>query len=105
MLFMAAIGLGHLLLRNARRLRRTQALLDGGERAEALVVRVEALGEIGDAQAVKLLLEVRPRARPVYRVETKVLVTAPRQGLIYEGAVVAVKIDPQDLTTVALDAA
>jgi hypothetical protein len=74
-----------------------RALMESGETAEAVVVRLSDTGTtINKNPLVKLLLEVRPRTRPAYRVETQLLLSRLSVSQVQPGAVLSVRINPDD---------
>jgi hypothetical protein len=87
-------------------LAQARTLLAEGEPAQAKILKLRDTGTtLNDNPKVELLLEVYPQDRPAYRVETKCYVSRLRISQVQTGAFVAVKIDPQDITKVALDLA
>jgi hypothetical protein len=87
-------------------LAQARTLLAEGEPAQAKILKLRDTGTtLNDNPKVELLLEVHPRDRAAYRVETKCYVSRLRISQVQTGAFVAVKIDPQDITKVALDLA
>lgn len=87
-------------------LSQASALLATGEPAQAKILKLRDTGTtLNDNPKVELLLEVYPADRAAYQVTTKCYVSRLRISQVQTGAVIAVKIDPQDVTKVALDLA
>lgn len=92
------------LRRDSRELAQARELLAAGEPAEAKVVRMWDTGTtLNDNPKVKFLLEVRPPGRAPYQAEVKCYVSRLRLPQVQPGSVIAVKIDREDETKVALD--
>jgi hypothetical protein len=87
-------------------LAQTQALLTTGEPAQAKILRMWDTGTtLNDDPKVGLLLEVYSPNRTPYQVETKCYVSRLKISQVQPGNVVAVKIDRQDASKIALDLA
>ena len=87
-------------------LARTQTLLTTGEPAQAKILRIWDTGTtLNDDPKVGLLLEVYSPNRAPYQVETKCYVSRLKISQVQPGNVVAVKIDRQDASKIALDLA
>ena len=87
-------------------LARTQTLLTTGEPAQAKILRMWDTGTtLNDDPKVGLLLEVYSPNHAPYQVETKCYVSRLKISQVQPGNVVAVKIDRQDTSKIALDLA
>lgn len=87
-------------------LKQTQTLLAMGEPAQATVLQLRDTGTtLNDNPQIEVLLEVRPSNRPAYQVQTRCYVSRLRIPQVQPGAVVAVRIDPQNQANVALQLA
>lgn len=87
-------------------IKQTNALLASGEPAQATILKMWDTGAtLNDNPQVGLLLEVFAVNRLPYQIETKCFVSRLKIPQVQPGAVVAVKIDRQDATKVALDLA
>lgn len=94
----------HSLRRDARGMAQARELVAAGEPAEAKVVRMWDTGTtLSDNPQVKFLLEVRPPGRAPYQAEVKCYVSRLRLSQVQPGNVIAVKVDRQDETKIALD--
>ena len=92
------------LRRDFREMAQAQEILAAGEPAEAKVVRMWDTGTtLNDNPQVKFLLEVRPSGRAPYQAEVKCYVSRLRLSQVQPGNVIAVRIDRQDETKIALD--
>jgi hypothetical protein len=92
------------LRRDFREMAQARELIAAGEPAEAKVVRMWDTGTtLNDNPKVKFLLEVRPSGRAPYQAEVKCYVSRLRLSQVQPGNVIAVRIDPQDETKIALD--
>ena len=75
-----------------------------GEPAQATIIRIWDTGSsINDNPVVGFLLEVRPQNQSPYQAETKSLIPRISVSQFQPGAIVPVKIDPQNKARVALD--
>jgi hypothetical protein len=92
------------LRRDSRDMRQAQTLIATGEPAQAKILRMWDTGTtLNDDPKLKFLLEVRPSGRDPYQVEIKCYVSHLRLSQVQPGNVIAVKIDRQDDTRIALD--
>jgi len=84
-------------------LKQTQTLLATGEAAQATILQLRDTGTTlnGNPQ-IEVLLEVRPANRSAYQAQTRCYVSRLRIPQVQPGAVVNVKIDPQNPANVAL---
>jgi hypothetical protein len=77
-------------------------LMASGEAAQAVVLRLSDTGTtINENPVARLLLEVRPRTRPAYRVETQLLLSRLAVAQVQPGAVLNVRVDPNDPRKIA----
>jgi hypothetical protein len=87
-------------------LAQTQALLTTGEPAKAKILKMWDTGAtLNKNPKVGLLLEVYLPDQVVYQVETKCYISRLKISQVQPGNIVAVKIDRQDATKIALDLA
>ena len=92
------------LFRDFREMAQARELIAAGEPAEAKIVRMWDTGTtLNDDPKVKFLLEVRPSGRAPYQAEVKCYVSRLRLSQVQPGNVIAVRIDRQDETKIALD--
>ena len=92
------------LRRDFREMAQARELIAAGESAEAKVVRMWDTGTtLNDNPQIKFLLEVRPSGRAPYQAEVKCYVSRLRLSQVQPGNVIAVRIDRQDETKIALD--
>ncbi len=85
-------------------LARTQVLLTTGEPAQAKILKMWDTGTtLNDDPKVGLLLEVYSSNHAPYQVETKCYVSRLKISQVQPGNIVAVKIDRQDASKIALD--
>lgn len=92
------------LRKDAIEMAQAQSLIATGESAQAQVLRMWDTGTtLNDDPKVKFLLEVHPSGRASYRAEVKCYVSRLRLSQVQPGNVIAVKIDRQDETKIALD--
>ncbi|MBA3806570.1 MAG: hypothetical protein H0X14_12775 [Acidobacteria bacterium] len=81
-----------------------QTLIATGEPAQAKILRMWDTGTtLNDNPKVKFLLEIQPSGRAPYQAEVKCYVSRLRLPQVQPGNVIAVKIDRQDATKIALD--
>ena len=104
------IALGLLILvflslrKASRELAQTRSLIAVGEPARAKILRMWDTGTtLNDNPKVKFLLEVFPGGRGPYRAEVKCYVSRLKLSQVQPGNEIAVKIDPEDETKIALD--
>ena len=82
----------------------TGANLKNGLPAQATILRIWDTGTtINDNPVVGFLLEVRPQNLPTYQAEAKSMIPRLSIPQFQPGAIVPVKIDPQNQARVALD--
>jgi hypothetical protein len=82
----------------------TGANLKDGMPAQATILRIWDTGTtINDNPVVGFLLEVRPQNRPSYQAESKSMIPRLSISQFQPGAIIPVKIDPQNQARVALD--
>ena len=82
----------------------TGANITNGMAAQATIVRIWDTGTtINDNPVVGFLLEVRPQNMPAYQAEAKSMIPRLSIPQFQPGAIVPVKIDPQNQARVALD--
>ena len=82
----------------------TGANLKGGTPAQATILRIWDTGTmINDNPVVGLLLEVRPQNLPAYQAESKSMIPRLSISQFQPGAIIPVRIDPQNQARVALD--
>ncbi|HJZ49984.1 MAG TPA: hypothetical protein VKE41_22570 [Roseiflexaceae bacterium] len=82
----------------------TGANITNGMTAQATIVRIWDTGTtINDNPVVGLVLEVRPQNMPPYQAEAKSMIPRLSIPQFQPGAIVPVKIDPQNQARVALD--
>jgi hypothetical protein len=78
--------------------------IQGGEVAQATIIRMWDTGTtVNDNPVVGFLLEVRRQAYPVYQAETKSMIPRLMVSQFQPGAVVPIKLNPQNPTQVALN--
>lgn len=83
--------------------KQNERILATGEPAQAIVLRMWETGmTINDNPQIQILLEVRPANRPPYQTQTKCMISRLKLALVQPDAVVAVRIDPQNQSKVAL---
>lgn len=91
------------VIRSIRPIFRRQRLLKVGIPGQAKILSASDTGMLINHQPVlKLNLEVQSQHRGVYQVETKEIIPHSSLGQIRPGAVVSVRIDPDDHMQVAL---
>lgn len=94
------------LRKDAREMAQAQALIATGEPARAKILRMWDTGTtLNDDPKVKFLLEIQPSGRDPYQAEVKCYVSRLSLPQVQPGNVIAVKIDRQDATRIALDLA
>lgn len=105
-----AIALGLIILvfqslrKDYRELAQARTLIADGEPARAKILSMSDTGTtLNDNPKVKFLLEVFPGGRAPYRAEIKCYVSRLRLPQVQPGNDIAVKIDPEDETKIALD--
>ena len=82
----------------------TGANLKDGTPAQATILRIWDTGTtINDNPVVGFLLEVRPQNLPAYQAESKSMIPRLSISQFQPGAIIPVKIDPQNQARVALD--
>ena len=87
-------------------LKQTQTLLATGEPAQAQILQLrDTETTLNDNPQIEVLLEVRPLNRPTCQVQTRCYVSRLRIPQVQPGAIVAVRIDPQNPSNVALQLA
>lgn len=92
------------LRKDAREMAQSRALIASGEPAQAKFLRMWDTGTtLNDDPKVKFLLEIRPSDRDPYEAEVTCYVSRLRLAQVQPGNVIAVKIDRQDATNIALD--
>lgn len=94
------------LRKDAIEMARARALIAAGEPARAKILRMWDTGTtLNDDPKIKFVLEVYPDGRAPYRVEIKCYVSHLRLAQVQPGNEVAVSIDPEDETRIALNLA
>jgi hypothetical protein len=92
------------LRKDFREMAQARALVATGEPAQAKILRMWDTGTtLNDDPKVKFLLEIRPSGRDPYQAEVKCYVSRLSLPQVQPGNVIAVKIDRQDETRIALD--
>jgi hypothetical protein len=82
----------------------TGANLKDGTPAQATILRIWDTGTtINDNPVVGFLLEVRPQNLPAYQAQSRSMIPRLSIAQFQPGAVVPVKVDPQNQARVALD--
>ena len=82
----------------------TGANLKNGVPAQATILRIWDTGTtLNDNPVVGFLLEVRPQNLPAYQAESKSMIPRLSISQFQPGAIIPVKIDPQNQARVALD--
>ena len=82
----------------------TGANLKNGTPAQATILRIWDTGTtVNDNPVVGLLLEVRPQNLPAYQAESKSMIPRLSISQFQPGAIIPVRIDPQNQARVALD--
>jgi hypothetical protein len=82
----------------------TGANLKDGTPAQATILRIWDTGTtINDNPVVGLLLEVRPQNLPAYQAESKSMIPRLSISQFQPGAIIPVRIDPQNQARVVLD--
>jgi hypothetical protein len=82
----------------------TGGTIKGGEMAQATIVRIWDTGTtVNGNPVVGFLLDVQRQAYPTYQAETKSMIPRLMVSQFQPGAVVPVKLDPQNPAQVALN--
>jgi hypothetical protein len=100
------IGITVIVLVWVRKFMRTMtgANLKNGTPAQATILRIWDTGTtINDNPVVGFVLEVRPQNLPAYQAESKSMIPRLSIPQFQPGAIIPVRIDPQNQARVALD--
>ena len=98
----AAIGLALIPRFDRRRAARVASLAGAGTPATARVISVEPLGTRGGVPRVKVGYEITPVGRPAYRLTTRHVLAPALRNRLVPGAVLDVRVDPENPKNVVM---